>query len=40
MLETLDDRVSSLEDRVPRIEKQGFLKYAKTRMGFKEKIDF
>ena len=29
MLEKFDDRVSSLEDRVPRIEKQGFLEYAK-----------
>ena len=36
MLEIFEDRVSSLEDRIPRIEKQGFLEYAKTRKGFKK----
>ena len=38
MLETF--RGSSLEDRVSRIEKQGFLEYAKTRKGFEETIYF
>ena len=40
MLETFEDRVSSLEDRVSSIEKQGFLEYAKTRKGFEERIYF
>ena len=44
MLETFEDRVeylvSRLEDRVPRIEKQGFLDYAKTGKGFKRTIYF
>ena len=40
MLETFEDRVLSLEDRVPRIKKQGFLEYAKTRKGFEETIYF
>ena len=34
ILETFEDQVSSLEDQVLRIEKQGFLEYAKTR-GFR-----
>ena len=37
---SLEYRVSSLEDRVSRIEKQGFLEYAKTRKGFEETIYF
>ena len=37
---SLEDRVLSLEDRVSRIEKQGFLEYAKTRKGFKKTIYF
>ena len=40
MLETFEDRVSSIESRVSRIEKQGFLEYAKTRKGFEETIYF
>ena len=40
MLETFEDQVSSLEDRVLRIEKQRFLEYAKTRKGFKKTIYF
>ena len=40
MLETFEDRVSSIESRVPRIEKQGFLEYAKTWKGFEERIYF
>ena len=40
MLETFEDRVSSIESRVPRIEKQGFLEYAKTRKGFEKTIYF
>ena len=47
MLETFKDRVSSLESRgsrnkaqVSRIEKQGFLEYAKTQKGFEETIYF
>ena len=40
MLETFEDRVSSLEDRVSSLEKQGFLEYAKTRKGFEETIYF
>ena len=42
MLETFEDRVSSiesrvssLEDRVSSLEKQGFLEYAKTRKGLR-----
>ena len=37
---TLETRPWSLEDRVSRIEKQGFLKYAKTLKGFEETIYF
>ena len=44
MLETFEDRVSSIESRlkdwVLSIEKQGFLEYAKTRKGFEETINF
>ena len=40
MLETFEDQVWSLKDRVPRIEKQGFLEYAKTRKGFEKTIYF
>ena len=40
MLETFEDRVSSIESRVSRIEKQGFLEYAKTRKGFEKTIYF
>ena len=40
MLGMFEDRVSSLEDWVPRIEKQGFLEYAKTQKGFEETIYF
>ena len=45
MLETFEDRISnieslSLEDRISRIEKQGFLEYAKTQKDFKETIYF
>ena len=40
MLEMFGDRVSSLKDRVPRIEKQGFLEYAKTRKSSEETIYF
>ena len=45
MLETFEDRVSSIESRVSRIESQGsrkpcFLEYAKTRKGFEETIYF
>ena len=40
MLETFEDRVSSLEYRVSRIEKQGFIEYAKTRKGFEKTIYF
>ena len=36
----IESRVSSLEDQVQRIEKQGFLKYAKTWKGFEEMIYF
>ena len=36
----MESWVSSLEDRVPKIEKQGFLEYAKTRKSFEEKIYF
>ena len=32
--------LETFEDRVSRIEKQGFLEYAKTRKGFKEMIYF
>ena len=40
MLETFHDQVLSIESRVSRIEKQGFLEYAKTRKGFEETIYF
>ena len=40
MLETFEDRVSSLEYRVSRIEKQGVLEYAKTRKVIEETIYF
>ena len=32
--------LETFEDRVPRIEKQGFLEYAKTRKGFEKTIYF
>ena len=47
MLETFEDRVSSIESRVlsleyrvSSLEKQGFLEYAKTRKGFEKTIYF
>ena len=40
MLEMFGNRVSSLKDRVPRIEKQGFLEYAKTQKSSEETIYF
>ena len=40
MLKTFEDRVSSINSRVSRIKKQGFLEYAKTRKGFEETIYF
>ena len=40
MLETFEDRVWSLEDRVSRIEKQGVLENAKTQKIFEETIYF
>ena len=40
MLEMFEDRVSSIKSRVSRIEKQGFLEYAKTQKGFEKTIYF
>ena len=40
MLETVEDRVWSLEDRVSRIEKQGVLENAKTQKLFEETTYF
>ena len=40
MLETFEDRVSSIKSQVSRIEKQGFLEYAKTLKDFEKTIYF
>ena len=39
-LDPRDSILETFEDRVSRIEKQGFLEYAKTRKGFEETIYF